>query len=572
MIYMRALNLVLGFIFCVNIASSQAGYVIDQRVINVSISETGVVTFEEQINVDFLERRRGIFRSIPYRYNVNGKDVKVHIKNLRAENHKFKVTDSRGQKTIRIGDANIYLEGKENYVVKYEVSNAIVDYGDHAEFYWNLVDFQTDTETTKSSFTITFPKPWTDSITDYRAYTGLAGSKTADIVIHQTENALIGAHRTPLSPNQGITIAVKIPKSLIPANAISIPESSDQNGNREDSKFAWVTSWWNLLPIGLSGFLLFLWQKFERKEQFQEPIPTFVPPDGMSPAEVGTFYDHRVNKRDIISLLPYWGNHGLLTIKPIEGGDNDMYFTKIKDIPGDFPEYQIYLFQELFDKSDIVLLSDFKDQFYTTVAKTSSKLKKAVYQEELFDQQSVKVFHSGWMLLLSFVSIGIGIFLIVKFTAVMAAVGLFIIAIFLFVIHFLKPKLSAEGRRLKNELRGLHAFLKNPDDTKMKELIDDDPDYIHMIYPYVLAFDLDRSWSAYQSENLSYGPPIWYASGYPHGRDHTFRYRDVSDHIDVRQIEKVFYSAPAPAPSSGGGGFSGGSAGGGFGGGSTGSW
>jgi len=91
-----------------------------------------------------------------------------------------------------------------------------------------------------------------------------------------------------------------------------------------------------------------------------------------------------------------------------------------------------------------------------------------------------------------------------------------------------------------------------------------------MIYPYVLALDLDKSWSEWETSTTAYDPPIWWRSdGYTSA---PFTYSNISKTISVRQIEKVFYSAPPPAPSSSGGGFSGGSAGGGFGGGSTSSW
>jgi len=68
-------------------------------------------------------------------------------------------------------------------------------------------------------------------------------------------------------------------------------------------------------------------------------------------------------------------------------------------------------------------------------------------------------------------------------------------------------------------------------------------------------------------------PPIWFDPGVGHRR--SFDYGKTSESINVRSIEKVFYSTPPPPSNPGGsigGGFSGGSAGGGFGGGSRGSW
>lgn len=90
------------------------------------------------------------------------------------------------------------------------------------------------------------------------------------------------------------------------------------------------------------------------------------------------------------------------------------------------------------------------------------------------------------------------------------------------------------------------------------------------MYPYVLAFDLDKAWAPVKYPEYNYMPPIWFDPGVGHAR--TFNYSKASESINVRSIEKVFYSTPPPPKSNSGGSIGGGFSGGGFGGGSRGSW
>jgi|GEM_PF-608100 len=550
---------------------SQGGYVFDHVNINIEINKDGSFTVIESLEVDFSESRRGIIRSIPYRYEKNGERIDVSFSNIEVDGDKFKLSRSRGEQIIRIGDADRYITGKKEYKVSYHVQGAISSYEDHDEFFWNLITPNSDATVTKSSFSISFPEDWIDSISEYRAFSGAKGSQGQNIVLHKEGRTLIGASRTELPSGHGVSFAIKIPKGLIERQGRSTPQTN------EAPQISWVFRWWNVIPMGLAAFLLGFWRKFEKSSiDEEEVLDQYYPPDGMSSGEVGTFYDHKANRRDIISLLPYWGNQGLVKMKPVDGSDGDIYFYKLKDIPLDRPPYQHTLFNGLFKDGDVVLLSDLKEKFYKTIRATAGQLKKEIKDKALYDERSKDVFHSGWLIALGIISILGGIFVIIFSHAVVAGIGLFIVGVGSFVLHAKPPKLSDLGASHKQHLKGFYSFLKNPDPDKIEELIQKDPDYLHKVYPYVLAFDLDQSWTSFQKEHsLDYTPPIWF-DGY-HSSDNTpFNYGQVSESFDVRQIEQVFYSAPPPPSNDGGsigGGFSGGgSVGGGFGGGSTSSW
>ena len=471
---------------------------------------------------------------------------------------------------IRIGDANKYITGDHKYVVTYQVRGAVATYEDHDEFYWNIVPFDRDDEIQRASFKVAFPSSWSDSIYAFRAFSGTVGNQGADVVVRKDDSIISGAHRSPLGPKEGITLAVKIPKGLSTYVSDSNSASGSSGEGNSAMKWDWAFSWWNSVPIGLGALLLGLYRRYQRSNHHEYEVPLQThPPSDMSPAEVGTFFDYKVNRRDIISLLPYWGNKGCISITPIDDGSGDMYFRKIKALNADAPDYQHHLFDGLFSAGEMVRLSDLKEKFYKTMAKTAKLLRAKVHDRELYDPVSQKTLHH-WVMIpvgISFLICG-GLF--IGAGTVAAGIGMILLAIITLVIFFLPPRLSAKGQQYKDHLTGLYDHLKHPVESKVQELLEVDPKYFHYMYPYVLAFDLDKAWAPVKYPEYNYMPPIWFDPGVGHAR--TFNYSKASESINVRSIEKVFYSTPPPPKSNSGGSIGGGFSGGGFGGGSRGSW
>lgn len=543
------------------LAQSAGGYTIKHRHVDVDISTHGRIAIEEKLLVNFSEKRRGIYRSIPYIYHVNGKEIRLPISKIKVSNHNQKITKGNGQVKIRIGHPDIYLTGDQEYVISYEVANGIADMDTHDEFYWDLIDFDTDATTDKASFAISVPKEWASQITEYKAYSGRSGSTDHQLVIHRDGNELVGASNAALAPREGVTLAIKFPKGLI----------AEKDLQKEYVRPHWLWNWWNIIPAVLGSLLLFFWRKIDGQPKIEGYPLQYYPPEGMTSAEVGTFVDHYANRRDVISLLPYWGNQGILKVKPVDGSDGDVYFYRLTDLPADATDYERKLFDGLFADGDVVLLSDLKEKFYSTSSSTASMVKSHVLNMPLYDTRSKRIFHSGWMIGLGLVCIGVGIALGIISKSVLLIIAMILLGAFCLVIHFLSPRLSDHGISVKSHLLGLRDFLKNPDGPTINRLLRDDPDYLNKMYPYVLAFDLDRSWMDFEkSIEVDYHPPVWYDGPYHGG---TFSYGTMHNNFDVRQVEEVMYSTPPPSNNtSSGGGFSGGSAGGGFGGGSTGSW
>lgn len=560
----------LGFLFAIFFSSSillgEAFYIKNYHV-DIVQSEEGHFDVMERIQLYFTENRRGIIREIPVRYDVNGKDVKIKISNIQVEGKNWKSYSESGNQNIKIGDADLFLSGDQEYVIRYRVNHAITSLEDHHEFYWNVIGTKWDAEIQNVSFFYTFPESWSGRVNEFRAFKGSQGQKDTIQFIQLRDNRIEGFQSEKLYPYQGLTLAVNIPKELLSEQIISKDYSEKE---RAPLLSPALSKGLTAIPIAIALLLFGLWKRLGVKDNYEDEVADqFDVPDGMSPAEVGTFYDFRVNRRDIISLLPFWGEMGFLKMNNVSENSDDMYFEKVKEISADRPAYEREYFNSLFAGRKTILLSDLKESFYQTMNKATSGIKKEVLERELYHMPSYKVFNRGWMIAAFVVLLLIGIFTIALLEAVVAGIGLILIGVTCFILHFISPQKSAKGLQIHHHLKGLHNFLKDPDPETLAKVQEKDPNYLYRMFPYALAFGFDEVW-AKRFEKTEMQPPYWYNYGPYYGhRTHSFGHftRDFGAH----KIEQVFYSQPASSGSSGGG-FSGGSSGGGFGGGGGSSW
>ncbi len=543
------------------VCQGQEAFDIKNYQVKINVTETGVLEISESMDVFFRERRRGIIRKIPYKYTAKGEARNIRIRNVSVKNNRFQQSKQNQNIVLKIGDPNIYVTEKQRYDISYEVENAILIYDNHAELYWNVIGFDSDVLTEQASFSIRFPDRWRDSLSNYIAFTGKRGSKSADLFLSKKGAQITGAITQPLQPREGITLAVQLPKSLI----------GTVTGRGEEGSL--VSKVLPVLPVGLAGFLLMFWRKWRRKDDDQEIVSQQYPPENFSPAEVGTFYDYKANRRDIIALLPYWGELGCIEIERLDSAHRDLYFRRLEPLPNDRPDYEHIFYNALFDNRDGVLLSDLKHALPSTMRRIGAAIKNDIASMDLYDPNALKWVKKGGVIAIGVASILLGIFFIIALHTMIAGIGMIIVGVAAMFIALSQPKLSSNGRRIHNHLKGLYQWLKDPDPREMNALLEQDSGYLHRIFPYVLAFDLDKSWES-RWEGQNYQMPPWYILPSSYGGRQSSTYGQFAKDFQPHSIEQVFYTPapPAPSNSSSGGGFSSGSAGGGFGGGSVSSW
>jgi uncharacterized membrane protein YgcG len=557
---MKQFYLFLFLIFALGINAQP--YAIRNFDVTINVTEDGKMMVEEQIDVFFNEQRRGIFRTIPFKYKMNKKRYNTPLTNINVPGNTYQVSNSGPNKVIRIGDEDIFLTGPKVYTIQYTVDEAIVGYDDGEEIYWNLTGNEWDVPINSASFEINLPKNVEIDPNNLKTFTGKFGDTNTSAVISQNSSRSIeGQIKSPLGIGEGLTIAVMLPKAYFKG----IPRFTElpDTGLKKETNRPWYLG----IPLLLWALFHTFWKNFrDRLKSKSEVFPQTYPPSGMTSAHVGGYIDHRVNNRDIISLIPYWATEGYIKVMGME--DGDMVLIRNSDLPHDYPQYEIDFFNKIFSGGDSIAFSDAKHKFGIDFIKAKNALAKEIENAGYYDPTYIKYFKSWpWPILCTLVVV-LGILSIVFYQSVIIGVGLIVLGIGLFFYMFVTAPLSEYGQEIHDQIKGLELFMKKNDGDEIKEVLDKDPDYFGKMLPFAVAFGLDKQWLQ-TFETIYDTAPSWYYINNYHARP---TFSNFSQNFEVKEITRAF-STP-PVSSSGSSGFSsgGGFSGGGFGGGGGGSW
>lgn len=527
---------------------------------DVRITAPGVLEVTETIDVFFHVQRRGIFRNIPYRVKLNDKEYDINIYDIDVENNKSKVDWEGNDVVIRIGDKDIFVEGDQQYVIKYKVKKAFLFMEEQTEFQWNLTGTNWPTTIEKAGFAVYFDKNIPLAKEDYFIKAGTAGSGEENASVHYLRNKLIGEASQPLLPGEGMTLYIKLPKDYI-------QRPSEWEIWME--KYGWL-SFAGLLFTVLTGFFYRLWYKYGKEYPIIRAVQ-YIPPKELTPSEAGVIIDERADNVDILALLPYWAHNGYILIKKIDKNwsKDDHELVKLKNLPGDAPPYEKIVFNELFSSGNEVKVSELENEFYQTMSKAKTSLKSALNSKDIYYPISIRYqLITG---VVSFLLVVAGFLVTFIFGLVSVGIAFGLSGAIGFVFTNFMVKKNQNGVRLYQETLGFKMFVKAAEKDKIERLLKEDPMYFEKTLPYAMVFGYAKSWSK-KFEGLLLEPPRWYVG--PGGIYHAghFSPAEFGSSFDssMNEIKSVFNSAPS---SSGGGGFSGGgSVGGGFGGGGGGSW
>ncbi len=563
------------FFSCVvNIGLAQ-DYIINDYHIDVVLTKDGKAEITENINLEFFKRRRGIIRTIHTTRDVGNMLQYTPIDNISIKDKEFKLSKSKAKSEIRIGDPSKYITGNQSYELTYVVENVITPYDEHDEYLWDLVGLEWDAEIDKTSFRIHMPEEITLDANDIAVFTGSRSSLNQHANLSISKKVIEGQALDPLGNGAGLTAAIKFPKyyfSALDYNSI-LSEKPKNSTYRATPKKEYPRDLAFPIPLLLIAAISFLFKSRGRNTHKTIIEKRYYPPEGMSPPEIGAYHDFTVNSSDLISLIPYWGANKNLNITAIKNdGEVDMRFEKLEDLPASASPYEHEFFNAIFKDGDTAYLHNMENTMYEMFGSLKGKLKREILSKKLYDQKAKQFFHSGKFLLLGIISILIGITSIAALQAIASGILFIILGIVCFIIHASKPKKNERGLILHDQLQSLKTTLTNPDPNDLNKVISDDPLYLNKIFPYVVAFGLDKTWDDKVGAMFT-SPPDWYYSEYDsHPSFDTFRHN-----FSVNKITKTMTSAPVADDSSsafggrGGGGFSGGVGSGGGGGGGS-SW
>jgi uncharacterized membrane protein len=552
--------------------TAQEYFTIKRYDVNVEVNKDASLDIEETIFVNFISERHGILRFIPYKYQLqslpegvevadrqleSGGYAHTIIENIRVDDWNWHVNTEGDYKVIKIGSADKYVTGDQQYVIRYRILNAINFFKDKSELYFNIIGNKWETTIDSVNFSVKLYEQL-PNVPDYFVATGPYGSRENSTTARWVNNQVFsGVTTRQLGMYEGLTVGIRFPQGYLV---------------KPDYSYRGVQ--WLLLPLLILIGTYLAWRRWGRDEEVTIKAE-YYPPPNISPSISGYIIDDRLNRRDLTALVPYWGAGGYLQVKEITDSalfglikTKDYQFIKLKNLPEQAMTFEHTLFNGIFRTGDEVMLKDLKNVLYKDMAEAKKYLEREIDRSEYYVKGSrgLGIFFIllGFVLgMLAFVSFQDGLQDNLWKGIALAAGGIIILIFGLFM-----AKKTRKGTELYQHLAGFREFVRSVEQDRLREFLKQDEHYFDKILPYAIVFNVADAWRD-KLEGLDIPPPTWY-----HGNYTTFNTYAFMSSLDrsMNAMSDTFYSSPRSSGSSGGSWGGGGSSGGGFGGGGGSSW
>ena len=551
---------------------------INNFVSNIKINSDASFHVEEKIDYDFENlEKHGIYRDIVYKYNINDKTYIINIDNVSVtdeNNNKvnFVVSDIRGIKNIRIGDADILVSGRKTYIINYDVERALNSFENNDELYWNVTGngWNVPIENVETIIELPTSSPIMDS--QVTCYAGDYGSKDTctsfdfKFVANSTED-ISGAvfHTKDLLANQGMSVVLGFAKNIV--------------NIKVEEPLPTMPLWLSIillivvfggLPIFVLIVMILLWYFKGRDENLHDPIiAQYDSPENLPPGVVGTILDERVDKQDVSSEIIYLAIAGYFKINRLESKkflikSVDYQLDKLKEADDNLKEYQKILLNAFFKKGNSVKLSTLKYELFADFKKATKEMYNFVSDNNYFVKNPTKV--RLYYNIIGMVFVGLGMFTFPVLT-MFSVLGLGVSGVIIILFAAVMSKRTLKGIKARNYILGLKEYIKVAEKERIKfhNAPEKNPQTFEKFLPYAMVFGLEKEW-AKQFEGIYLEQPTWYS-----GAD-LATFSAISFVSELGNFGTVANTSFAQNSGSSSGFSSGGFSGGGFGGGGGGSW
>ena len=429
----------------------------------------------------------------------------------------------------------------------------------------------------RTTVTVTLPRALDDAQVVSDAWTGSYGAKNKDFTKKRVDAQTIAFETGALRPGEGIEVEV-----TMPGDAVSRPGWIREAGAWLVDNFPYA-----IFPATLALCLAAWYYRGRDLPGRGTIVVNYEPPDKLSPAEVGTLIDERVDLKDISAVVIDLAARGYLTIKEIPSSSwfsssVDYQFARGK-VSGNLKSFEQKIHDKLFEGKNEVLMSDLTTKFYPVIGEVRKDLYRGLSQAGYFDgnPNTVRGVFLGLGLLALTVVLGLAALIqlgmIGRVFGVPVAITGVLSAIVVVATSHVMPRKTRKGRIAWEQITGLEEYIRRAevDDIQAQ----DRRGIFERLLPYAIIFGLSNRW-AKAFADLYTQPPDWYQ---PVNAANYTTWQLTSD-ID-RSVSSMNRALPAMPRSTGSGGptgagyswssggFSGGgSSGGGFGGGGGGSW
>ncbi len=539
---------------------SAGGYAITRMDVSLYVGRDAALNVSERIEGAFLEPRRGIFRTIPVRYQTDrGRELIVPLDvvfvHMDGEPVPFETYREGRDQVIRIGDPDVYHQGSFTYDISYVARRVFLYEEETDQLYWNATGTAWDVPIPLATARVFLPDE--AAFTETACFTGAQGSTARDCTV-QVEGSV-----ATFTAEDTLTVAVRFPKGVI-----APPSAADRAASfwlRVVPRLFW------LIPLAVAFAAFRYWRAHGRDAKGRGTIiAEYDPPDGLRPTEVGMLIDTKVHPRDLSAAFVDLAVRGYLRIeeraeKTLGVFSSKTYVLhKLKDGDG-LHAFERGIFDALFKDGASKTMKNEDAGMAAALAKAGNDVYADMAARGYFTKNPKT---AGWAfagtgLAVLFIGFFVGALLAVPFDSVQPLGALLLSGVVLLAAAPFMKAYTEKGAVAKEHAEGFKLFLTTAEKYRLQW---QEREGIFEAYlPYAMAFGVTDKWAkAFEGMNLP--APTWYV-GATAGA-----FLPVNFAKSVSSFGTSAAAVHAPS-SSGGGGFGGGGfSGGGFGGGGGGSW
>jgi len=290
---------------------------IDTFDVDVQVAENTDLEITETIVYDFeSEMRRGIFRDIPIRDNLdNGRvrayEVDVISVSRDGASEPFELFDEGDYLRVRIGDPDIEITGPHTYEIEYAVSNGLTEYtqedvdrigipeidaGD-VELYWDFIGEGWEVPIDQARVTVQAAKP----PIAYDCFAGNSGSNLSCDTEFDSNSIIYSSSR--LYPGEALTGVAAYPRDAFTSPVEVVTQASEA---QRMATGLIIGSFLGGIAILIPTIFAFATRREDKGAAVPLAPPQYSPPDDLTPAEMAAAWkgaDIKVRSRAIVATL-----------------------------------------------------------------------------------------------------------------------------------------------------------------------------------------------------------------------------------------------------------------------------
>lgn len=538
--------------------------VIESFDVTVRVNRDGTLDVTETIRPRFTGSWNGIYRAIPVEYRTPqgfNYTLFLEVESVTDETGRslrYETSRERHYRKFKIWVPNA-RDATRTVILRYRVKNGLKFFEEHDELYWNVTGDEWEFPIEAASARIILPA----GAAGVRAlaFTGSYGSREQEADVEIQGSDVLVRMRRSLDFREGLTAVVGWNKGLV-----------EELGAFDKISLFLRSNWPLFIPLFVFGLMYWIWYTRGRDPRLNPISVQYTPPEGLTPAEVGTLIDNSADMRDITATIVDLAVRGYLHIEEITKermlglwSEKDYAFEMRKQPSewGGLKPHERRLLEELFSSGGRkrVKVSDLVTKFYTCLPGLRDKIFNNLLERRFYLSRPDTV-KKAWM----GGGIVFAILLVVGGTILSQRTGMapatFVVAgiltgLVVVIFGYFMPARTREGSRALEGVLGFEEFLGRVEADRMDRMIYK-PEMFEKYLPFAMALGVEKKWAA-AFEGIYTQPPQWYTgSSYP-----TFQPRSFVS--DLGRMSTTAATAMASAPrSSGGSGFGGGGGGGGF--------